>query len=197
MLRIIGDVHGFMHRYQELIRGVDYSVQVGDMGFADDYGVLVQYVDSEKHKFIAGNHDEYPALPKHALHGYGTCEIGSHQFYYVSGAYSIDKEWRTPGKSWWEEEELTYAEGMKALEHYAEVKPELVITHSCPLSIVPLALNGQNQFAPSRTQQLLEQMWTIHPPKRWYFGHFHNTKAIPTPDTDFFCLGELAYTDID
>lgn len=196
-MRIIGDIHGYMHKYQDIIREAEWSIQVGDMGFADDYDVLIQYVDSDRHKFVAGNHDEYPKLPSHALRGFGLCTLGPHSFYYVSGAFSIDKIWRKPGISWWEEEELTYEEGMDALEHYASVKPELMITHSCPMSLVPMLISSeQKQFGPSRTQLLLEQMLNIHAPKSWYFGHFHTTKHIHTDKTDFFCLSECAYTDI-
>ena len=46
--------------------------------------------------------------------------------FFVRGGNSIDKKYRTPKFDWWPEEELSFAEGTKALELYESLKPEIV-----------------------------------------------------------------------
>ena len=41
-IRIIGDVHGFIGNYIEIIEGVDKSIQLGDMGFKDKYNLMLR-----------------------------------------------------------------------------------------------------------------------------------------------------------
>ena len=55
-IRIIGDVHQYYDSYFSLAEECEYSLQVGDMGF--NYEPLKQ-LDSNNHKFIGGNHDNY------------------------------------------------------------------------------------------------------------------------------------------
>ena len=196
ILRVIGDVHGKIFNYKDIIRRRPFpSIQLGDMGFKKNYERLNKSVDPEQHRFIPGNHDEYPCLPRHALHRpYDYMTLGGVSFFYVRGANSTDKQYRIRGVSWWEEEEITQRQADKALEVYLKRKPELMLTHDCPWSIIPLLFKYRG--IKSRTGQLLDAMLTKHKPKKWIFGHHHINKKKIIRDTEFICLGELQYIDI-
>jgi hypothetical protein len=212
-LRIIGDVHGKMEDYLVLADAAEYSVQVGDMGF--EYHALTRFLEPDKHKVLGGNHDNYEKVDgkfifqtPHFLGDYGVHTIpGCCDFFFVRGGKSIDwkqrLEWEAAGegRSWWSDEELSYGEGMKALEMYKEVKPEFVITHECPASLVELVSGAKTWdgvlLRPSLTANLLEAMWDAHQPKLWLFGHHHRDFFMNLRGTDFRCLKELGYVDLN
>ena len=188
---IIGDVHGLIWRYLQLTSLVERSIQVGDMGFAGEYAKLMAEVDPEKHKFIPGNHDDYDHLPPHALGDFGPLPWFSNGFF-VRGAWSIDKAYRTPHVSWWPNEELNVAEAEVALETYAQVKPEVMITHTAPSSVaVKLADPAFGGYFDPSTERLLEEMPRLHRPDLWIFGHWHTSWNEKIDGTEFRCLNEL------
>lgn len=211
-MRIIGDCHGKFRQYFHLIKDVEYSVQVGDFGFEQAYEFLKQMVNPEKHKIVLGNHDDYDYIKKHGLpHNlgdYGVTNHGGHTFYYCRGAFSIDckarlrneSEW---GKTYWPEEELPYFALYAALKLYEYSKPNLVITHDCPQSIVDMVGHEDTVRAfgwevplKTVTQQALQSMFEVHQPKMWVFGHYHTSKRFTINGTEFICLSELEYIDI-
>lgn len=226
-LRIIGDVHGKYDKYAHVAAGAEYSLQVGDMGF--DYRYISRIVDSAKHKVIGGNHDNYTKHPcfvtdcgedcqicngkgyfygdqsKHFLGDYGIWQPPQFEpIFYLRGAWSIDWKYRTPEISWWEDEEIPYTQMMKALAFYTEKKPEFVVSHTVPFSIVPSIpfekIFGEQLHKP-RTEELLDQMYEAHQPKIWLFGHWHVNweKVFVHPrtgkETKFICIAELCYKD--
>jgi hypothetical protein len=111
-ITFIGDVHGRIPEYREIIKGCGYSIPLGDMGF--DYSPL-RDIDPERHRFVPGNHENYRELIRlerrdwklplcygseydlHDLHGYGTVRFAEMFVTYIRGGYSIDKHLRTPG----------------------------------------------------------------------------------------------------
>jgi predicted phosphodiesterase len=214
-VRIIGDVHGFYDAYIPIAEEADYSIQIGDMGF--NYSPL-NTLDSKKHKFFGGNHDNYDIYFKspHVLWGltktnnYGPSDHGGLKFFFVRGAFSIDWKHRQKtylmggGKSYWEGEEL-YLEDMRGcLREYKKYKPEIVITHECPRSISSKVGNNSllsnlgydpKTFS-TRTSELLQTMLDAHKPKLWIFGHYHVAFDENINGTNFVCLPELGYTDI-
>lgn len=191
-LRIIGDVHGYMEGYKRVIADVSHTVQVGDMGFAKDHE-QPDGVDPSKHVFVPGNQDEHPNLPPHALGRYSVKELNGVRFFYVAGAESIDRPWRREGQDWWPEEELSSLEAQMALELYCETKPEIVISHACPESLVPIFRTLNIQLPTSRTEALLQSMLEAHAPGYWFFGHHHRSKKVKQGKTFFVCVGELDY----
>lgn len=214
--RVIGDVHGIYDQYAHLCAGADYSLQVGDMGF--DYNYITRTVDSNKHKVIGGNHDNYSdksiledgsvvfgKQSKHFLRESGTWEVpGFGEIYFVRGAWSIDKDYRTPGLNWWPDEELTQSQGNKMLKDYENKKPNFVVTHSAPWTVlpyIPFKRFGTAGDIPTSTSTLLDLAYNIHQPDIWIFGHFHKSwdefYAHPYTGkiTRFICLDELEYMD--
>lgn len=203
MIRFIGDVHGEYSLYLDTVKDVPYSVQIGDFGF--NYNCLNK-LDPSCHKVIAGNHDNYSEVDgkfihqsPHFLGDFGVCELDSVSFFFVRGGRSIDFRWRKEGRDWWPHEELTYTEGLQAIDLYQKTKPDFVVSHECPAEVISQISNLTHYdgelLVPGSTAELLQQMFDIHQPKLWIFGHHHKDKSFTVKGTNFLCLGELSYFD--
>ena len=191
---LVGDCHGKYKRYHEIIREKDrheYTIQLGDFGF--DYTTL-KNVDPKRHVFIGGNHDQYDIIndvPNY-LGDYGYVNnFNGIDFFFFRGAYSIDRQYRTIGIDWWEQEQLKIEDFMKARELYRQIKPDVVLTHDCPQSLYPYLLPPDAKIYENITSWALEELFNIHQPKFWRFGHFHNSWRKVINGTDFRCLNEL------
>lgn len=225
-LRIIGDCHGKFDKYLHLAKESTYSLCVGDVGF--EYSYFERLLDPTYGKFLGGNHDNYTKeicnctdrenctlcesrgytfnkLSRHFLKDYGVWEVPDFgSVFYVRGAWSIDQDWRIRNVSWWEDEELTYQQCVNAIDAYEKLKPDFVVTHTVPESVIP-SIPFNKMFGDtihgSRTEQMLENMYQIHQPLRWIFGHWHVDwkKWFEHPKTnkktEFICLNELGYID--
>lgn len=194
MITLIGDVHGKYKRYHEIIREKDrhsHSIQIGDFGF--DYETLTN-VDSKNHVFVGGNHDNYDkvnSVPNY-LGDYGYVNnFNGVDFFFFRGAYSIDRQYRTIGVDWWEKEQLKTEDFIKARELYRDIKPDLVLTHDCPQSLYSYLLPPGAKIYENITSWALEELFNIHQPKFWRFGHFHKSWRKVINGTDFRCLNEL------
>jgi predicted phosphodiesterase len=193
MLTIIGDVHGKYKNYHEIIQKKDcypYTVQLGDFGF--NYEILKD-VDPQCHKIVAGNHDNYDQIINfpHYLGDYGLFKLGDVEFFFYRGAYSIDHKTRTIGIDWWQNEQLSIDEFNKAMELYANIKPNIVITHDCPSSMVTTMLRPDQRVYQNMTGWALNELLHIHQPDIWIHGHYHVSKKTTYGKTKFICLNEL------
>jgi len=198
---LIGDVHGHHQRYIDIASEAEYSIALGDIGFS--YTLIEQSLDPDFHKIVAGNHDNYDIITSlpHYLGDFGIHLVpGIDPIFFIRGAWSIDQSMRSEGVSWWREEELSYGQCRKALERYEELKPKIVVSHECPLSVVEQMCKRKvlwsNGVIQTRTGQLLEQMIDAHSPECWMFGHYHNDLGFLHKETKFRCLDELSYHDI-
>ena len=112
----------------------------------------------------------------------------SHLFF--GGARSIDKMYRVEGQSWWAYEQPTHAEWDEFFQLYDKLKPEVVVTHDCPL-IVPLKYNNS-----SRESEPVPRMFdnvvrnSSHVPRLWAFGHHHLLGSWNIQGTKFVCCGQ-------
>lgn len=215
-MRLVGDVHGKYDRYKRILAsGPPGSVQVGDMGIGfrrtqgpragefysnpPHYAMLAGH-----HRFIRGNHDNPAPCRQHSQWiSDGTVENG---VMFVGGALSIDKEFRMPNYSWWEDEELSARELDDVITVYLAEKPRVMITHDCPrevgeviLSRIP-TIGAPLKKIESRTCQAFQSMWTMHSPELWVFGHWHHSfdhvlHGGRDKGTRFVCLAELEYRD--
>jgi len=206
-LTVIGDVHGKFDAYKQIANGSEYSIQLGDMGF--NYSEL-NTLDSFRHKFFHGNHDnpnEYNKYP-HYLGRFGNANLNGVDFFFVSGAFSVDIMYRLHGnmngqKGWWHEEQLTYNEMIECEKLYLETKPDLVITHTAPTKVIrdnfsTFTINrlGFSDNFQDHTSGLLQRMFEQHQPKLWVFGHFHRRISDNINGTEFVCLEELGFVDL-
>ena len=191
---LIGDLHGKYKRYHEIIREKDhhpYTVQLGDFGF--NYETLLN-VDPKNHVFIGGNHDNYDkvkTVPNY-LGDFGyMVNFNGLDFFYYRGAYSIDKQYRTIGIDWWAEEQVSIESFMEARELYRGIKPDIVLTHDCPEGLIYNMLNPGARIYQNTTGWALQELFNIHQPEYWFFGHWHQSKTIKLGKTTFVCLDEL------
>lgn len=193
-LRMIGDIHHEKKAYLNYAKEAEYSIQLGDFSM-DDWQFMTQAgLDPTRHVFIGGNHDNYDNIDMspHCLGDFGVYNIPEFgDIFFVRGGWSID--WRARHdhdrvrrgvlvkKNWWHEEELTMQQCEEALELYKQTKPEVVISHECPMNIVPFVSDPSvtRQFGydqrviRTRTNQLLQAMTEAHRPKLHVFGHYH------------------------
>ncbi len=204
-LRLIGDVHGKYEQYFNLIHNCERSVQVGDMGF--DYSPL-NSIDPFQHRFIPGNHENYNTIKEcpHSLGDYGLLEFNGIKIGFIRGAWSIDWKCRTEGLDWFKEEELSYNKLANAIDLLEIIKPDIMITHTCPemvkldlLKTVPTLSGGQNFN--TLTENALQALYNKVKPKLWVFGHWHNWYLkyfeYDNKKTKFICIPELHYIDLD
>lgn len=203
-LRVVGDVHGKIPQYIDIVQHSEYSIQVGDMGFNYD---ALNTLDPWHHKVIGGNHDNYAVLDgifykqtPHFLGDFGVHTVPNFgDVFFVRGASSIDKAQRTEGLDWWPDEQLSYEKMQAALDLYEQVRPSFVITHECPSTIIAYVSGYKTwdgvEIRPSMTAQLLQVMWQVHNPKVWIFGHHHKSFQLTLEGTHFQCLAELEYAD--
>jgi predicted phosphodiesterase len=201
MFYAIGDVHGQVELYQNRIAQIRKSdpeaitFQVGDFGLGFK-GVNMPQV-TENDYFISGNHDDSLICEKspHFLGDFGCREFRGVKVFWVSGAMSTDRQYRTEGIDWWAYEELTYEELDEAAKLFIAEKPQLVITHDCPMQVRERMLW---QHRPSGiTVQALTQMFHSHQPKRWVFGHHHFHHDDTVDGTLFSCCAELEVRKLD
>lgn len=194
-MKIIGDVHGNHADYLDIIEKTDYSVQVGDFGLKWD---CLKNVDHNFHKIIGGNHDNYSTAQSfpHYMGDYGMISHGGIEFFFVRGEKSVDAHLRIEGRNWWREEELEISEGYKAITAYEQSKPDIVISHGCPASVMPFFITNSMKLNSSRTAQLLDAMLEIHRPRLWIFGHHHISETLKDGTCTFRCLNELETMDI-
>lgn len=204
-VRFVGDIHGDLNSYFNIVDDVPHSVQVGDFGLgfiglnAVDIDVLLEHGEKD-HRFIRGNHDD-PAECAKSTHWIpdGTVEG---DVMYIGGAVSIDKHLRTPGLNWWPDEELSIPRLSDMVALYEKHTPRVLITHDCSeffarQAMIPL-VNGFTNI-PSNTRDALDVMYSIKPPEIHIFGHWHKNVDYFSKEigTRFICLGINAYTDLE
>jgi len=186
----IGDVHGLIPQYKKIATTLPCSIALGDLGVG--FPNSEEFSLPPEHKFIRGNHDNPEACQKHPnyLGDYGYLDADG--IFYISGADSIDKECRTPGISWWAEEQLEYSVLLKVVELYSTIKPKVVISHDCPTKAMEQMFR-HSSFNQPRTRQAFNLMLQVHKPKYWAFAHHHpeRVRMQEIEGTNFVVLGEL------
>lgn len=192
---VIGDIHGKLDKYANIVRFADFygynTLTVGDNGFQKEWEWGLKNLNVEKHRWLMGNHDFYPYLNcSLSLGNYG---IIYDKYFFVRGAKSIDRSHRLEGYDWFSNEELSYKEMLDCLTLYEESKPKIVITHECP-DIVCEELFGINEH--SSTRKFLNELFDIHQPDFWFFGHFHKSRKKNIKGCQFQCLAELEYVQL-
>ena len=202
-MHIIGDVHGNWPNYFKIIKDLDESIQVGDLGIGfnkdpKEWGV--------SHRFIRGNHDNPTECAKYPnyLGDYGILPNG---IFYVGGAYSIDYKWRQSwnylhpnNQVWWEDEEIKEEEFPIIIDLYKSTKPVAVISHDCPEfireRIISKHPSDTRRFINRTCDGLLSTMAEEYSPQVWVFGHYHESFELYIYGTHYIGLAELEICDI-
>jgi calcineurin-like phosphoesterase family protein len=208
IIRFIGVVHGRFEDYVYIAESSPdhQSIQVGDFGIGfpgSKYDFLKNM--SGYHRFIRGNHDnlevcrKFDDNPKFIPDG-TILDYEGTTILFIGGAMSIDKKWRTPGVSWWPDEELSYTEWDTILGYVEDHgKPfDIVVSHECPETLCRYVDPNYNPiYWPSHTRKALDHIWQTNKPKIWFHGHWHTQKYNNILGTEFFSLGELEYVDVE
>lgn len=219
VLRVVADVHGRYDQFAKLCKSdIDYVVQLGDFGFDLSY---LERFDPDRVKILAGNHDNYDAIPGYSEYFLKTGMNNLHPwcFFAVRGAFSIDvnerkiNQYKTGVKSWWGEEQLNYKQGKRCLSEYqafvenkiSNDNPVVVLSHSCPDFVSKLVGKpgilrqfGWHDEMVTSTQELLQDMYySCCEPDIWVFGHYHINWQKEIGMTLFICREELGYVDFD
>jgi len=203
-MRFIGDVHGNLRAYLFLTMGAKESIQVGDFGMGfikpDELKDWNTSHDHENHRFIRGNHDHLLTCLdyKSYIPDGHVEERNGKKWMYMGGAFSVDRNARVLGVSWWEDEELSVSEWEYLIDEYEKEKPDVVITHDCPRSVSDELFRPRYRIS-SSTSNALEIMRTIHEPQDWIFGHWHPPFTIQTKvgNTLYHCVAVNDSVDID
>lgn len=190
---IISDIHGNFNKTNTILKKNPDKLHIhtGDLGIGFANNQKLNYTDN--FKFLRGNHD-FPEICKNHpayLGDYGKLTIEDKKIFFVSGAFSIDKQWRIPGVSWWENEELSILDLEKAMEEYIEYKPDVMLTHDGPYQATKQLQSFFDGTIPSRTAQALSAMFDVYQPKIWIFGHWHQNFEKEINETKFICMEEL------
>lgn len=185
----------------------DYLIICGDFGLVWNNSLDENYwLDWLNEKpcttlFVDGNHENHNLLNQmqpilwnggfihqirskvmHLMRGQ-IFTIDGTTFFTMGGATSVDKQFRNPYKSWWEEEMPSmkeYKTANKNLEK-ANFKVDYILTHTAPTSIVNQIIPEIK--SPDKLTNYLENIKENVNYKHWYFGHFHIDKDIDDKHT--------------
>ena len=190
-IAFISDVHGQWDTYEEICAKYDRTIQVGDFGIGFEKEACRESPRlSMNHRFIRGNHDNPQKCYAHPNHiKDGTIEvIGDTKVMFIGGAWSSDQHRRTEGVNWWRDEECSYADFQRFIDLYEHEKPDMMVTHDCPIDFANLFMLGAHKRPyPSITGCSLQFMHNIHKPKTWVFGHWHSDIVQLHKGTLFVC----------
>lgn len=210
-LTVIGDVHGKVKTYQKIVRRLPAgqpSIQCGDMGIGFP-GIGLHKMEAQ-HGWFRGNHDkpEKCRMTTNYMGDWGFKPEWS--LFWLAGAFSIDREWRTVNVDWWPDEQLGYEELGRATDAYIAAKPRYVVSHEAPQKVGAVLLAdligpyfaAKGDCVQSRTAQALQSMLEFHQPEEWVFGHYHIDKTfrLHLPNlgkTKFTCVSELSQYELE
>jgi predicted phosphodiesterase len=202
------------------------------------FALPVHVIDGnhEDHAWLAqqrllGKEAAWTALNLHYHSRSSTAEIGGRVFGFMGGALHVNRmqEWagrpdprnandghtsasRIPDDPRWANW-VTTANVDAALAAFGRAKPEIVVTHSCPMGI-GVGMMGSVRLlgvAHRFIQQTgfpfpplddcgepgLTDLWSglRHRPALWVFGHFHRFHHVLVTGTRFMCIGSTDFSD--
>jgi predicted phosphodiesterase len=226
-IMVSGDWHGNTHFALESITyaaeqgGCDVMIQVGDFGFWTDTGATRMYLDRVQGAarragirlyWLDGNHEDHSRRAEfndsgrpnviYLPRGFRWTWWGK-RFMSVGGAVSVDKRDRTPGRSWWPEEELTEDELAYACRD-DKTTVDVVFAHDCPLGVDIPGIGPDNDHRPTgappgwppdvlahadfhrgKMKVIADKMQ----PELWIHGHYHIPYRLQSGKTTFIGLG--------
>ena len=101
--------------------------------------------------------------------------INGKKMLFINGADSHDKEWRTEGKSWWPQEQITEAKIDNALENLAKhnFQVDYIISHTGGSEVC-----RQLGFVPTVSDKMLDKVLETAWYSEHYCGHYHIDKWV-------------------
>lgn len=182
----LGDVHCNLNHCIKLSKKNPQKtiLQIGDLGVGFIPTEIWTSKLPDNFKFFVGNHDNRQESYKipNCLGDFGEYN----GVFFVSGADSIDRNRRTIGVDWWEDEELSYKQFNEVLSLWEKSNCEIIATHDCPQSFAEAFFLIYDQ---SKTRVGLDNLLKIKKPKVWIFGHHHKPINVEFNGIKFHGLG--------
>jgi predicted phosphodiesterase len=220
---VAGDWHGNVTWADSCLwyankKGADVVLQVGDFGFwvdGDHTDFYLSTVDAQAAEWgirvywLDGNHEDHtrraefnsPDRPNTVYLPRGfRWDWWGKRFMAVGGAYSVDRQWRKEGVSWWPEETLTDDEVAYA-SRYDGTRVDYVFAHDCPTGVNIPGIGADTKggvrgnWPPEALYQAgihrnkMRTIWKATSPSLWIHGHYHIAYESWTPETRFVGLG--------
>lgn len=206
MIYITGDTHGEQNRFNENnMPGEfswtkdDYLIVCGDFGYIGSGWMFLDELEKRPYTicFCDGNHENFDRLYQypeeiwnggrihrvrkniiHLMRGQ-VYDIDGKTIFAMGGAYSIDKELRIEGRSWWPQELPTdeeYKEASKNLDACGK-KVDYIVSHTAPSEIIR-RMGSEPRAEDAELTGFLE--WVMYEVefKKWFFGHWHRELEI-------------------
>ena len=175
---------------------VDAILQVGDFGYwepSDDSKKYLKHVsrkatyEGRPVYWVDGNHEQFDQLwngqygespdnppfwrirenlfyiPRGANWTWGGTTFGA-----MGGGVSIDRDWRTPGHSWFPQEFVTD-------EEIERIEPcDIVVAHDAPINPVAHRPDYKNDEQSTAHRYQMRKVADRAKPKLWLHGHYHH-----------------------
>jgi hypothetical protein len=125
--------------------------------------------------------------------------IDGFKFLVLGGALSVDRAYRTPGKTWWQEEYWSMQEKSALHELLdADYEFDYVLSHTGPARINQIlftgALSSSRKFS-DEVAMLNDTVDSRIRCKGWFCGHWHTDRIFV--DNDKHCAYQYLYRDVE
>ncbi len=212
---VTGDTHGNQILWDACINNFlkpgDTITVLGDFGIGFFDGrywseeMFYDYLAEQDYTvlFIDGNHEDLTKLSSYPIEEWNdgkvhfirknvihlmrgeVYDIEGKKWFCFGGGYSLDKDCRVPGKTWWAEEMPNDEEYKNAVQNLksCDFKVDYIFTHTAPIDSVEYLSNLRLGIK----RMMIEEQpltgflkWvedTVHY-EEWYFGHFHVDREI-------------------
>ena len=199
---VAGDFHGNLDHQGRVYQaaqnhGADAIVQVGDWGYwptpsgnipMADHAAKMYAKTGIPQYWLDGNHEHFDMLEALGLYGGEGMQKMQDGLYYLprgtrwqwngkkylafGGAYSIDKDWRTPHVSWFPQELPTWKQVDEVLDNPDPV--DIMFSHDSPVWPVGLHSNYKTDAMSEYSRQAIRAIVNHVNPTLLYHGHYHH-----------------------
>ncbi|MDB4314467.1 metallophosphoesterase [bacterium] len=213
MILLLGDIHGEFSWLRSELISKDIRdctmICVGDFGVGFVGGLRREQNRLEKLNYILakrnvnllsirGNHDD-PAYWNEIDLGFSNIElipdytfreIEGEKFFFVGGGISIDRKFRTPNVSYWNDETVCLIEGFVR-------ECDVLVTHSAPRWIGPNDKKGIKFYCDRdptlwdecvKEREDIGRLHELAKPKVSYAGHFHVSATVINDNSRHYIL---------
>ena len=193
---------------------IDVMIICGDAGFIWDNGKEDKTIQDKISKLpytllcVLGNHENYDIINNIKIEEWNGIKVrrvtdncfylvspqiftlNGKSFFVMNGATSIDKSFRTPHISWWEQElptEEEIEEARQLLENNNN-QVDYIITHCAPTKVLYAMFKNVFIEDIDRLNTFFDYVDNVVTYKAWYFGHYHETDDYSDRNGNKYCL---------
>ena len=195
---ILGDIHGdwfaadkVIHYATNAHKDITHIIQVGDFGYGFPGTNPWEPKTSLPIHWLRGNHDNIELLNAEEFDwgpnliyqkDNSLLTIDGYNLLFMGGATSIDKAYRTPGRSWWPEETVNMAAVRAAIERPEKI--DCVFSHDTCHDFKYIEHTLPDGVGDRQALQVLHDYLK---PKFWFHGHWHDFKMGKKRNTIWAC----------